>query len=188
MEIDVSVSPNAQREEGDSEDTSNVKHYGLYPVASLGRSAHRSGHRSRMPGVCIRRIYGAVQLARRPVFGHQAQRRRLRGDLRRRLSPILRAVHDFWGYDTWHDVPRITGGELLRRVSVAAAIFATQHRIRIVGGSSLRRLRVVLVGRRPSHVARSHFTHIFELAHYTRGISRAERSTQPVSCKQRTPL
>lgn len=35
MEIDVSVSPNAQREEGDSEDTSNVKHYGLYPVASL---------------------------------------------------------------------------------------------------------------------------------------------------------
>jgi uncharacterized RDD family membrane protein YckC len=35
MEIDVSVSPNAQREEGDAEDTSNVKHYGLYPVASL---------------------------------------------------------------------------------------------------------------------------------------------------------
>ncbi len=35
MEIDVSVSPNAQREEGDDEDASNVKHYGLYPVASL---------------------------------------------------------------------------------------------------------------------------------------------------------
>jgi uncharacterized RDD family membrane protein YckC len=35
MEIDVSVSPNAQREDGDAECTNNVKQYGLYPVASL---------------------------------------------------------------------------------------------------------------------------------------------------------
>jgi uncharacterized RDD family membrane protein YckC len=35
MEIDVSVSPNAQHEDGEAEDTCNVKHYGLYPVASL---------------------------------------------------------------------------------------------------------------------------------------------------------
>jgi uncharacterized RDD family membrane protein YckC len=35
MEIDVSVSPDAQREEGDAEYTSNVQQYGLYPVASL---------------------------------------------------------------------------------------------------------------------------------------------------------
>jgi uncharacterized RDD family membrane protein YckC len=35
MEIDVSVSPDAQHEDSDAEDTSKVKHYGLYPVASL---------------------------------------------------------------------------------------------------------------------------------------------------------
>ena len=35
MEIDVSVSPNAQREDADAEESSNVKHFGLYPVASL---------------------------------------------------------------------------------------------------------------------------------------------------------
>jgi uncharacterized RDD family membrane protein YckC len=35
MEIDVSVSPNAQREDGDAEGIGNEKHYGLYPVASL---------------------------------------------------------------------------------------------------------------------------------------------------------
>ena len=35
MEIDVSVSPNAQREDADAEESNNVKHFGLYPVASL---------------------------------------------------------------------------------------------------------------------------------------------------------
>ncbi len=35
MEIDVSVSPDTQHEDGDAEDSGKVKHYGLYPVASL---------------------------------------------------------------------------------------------------------------------------------------------------------
>ena len=35
MEIDVSVSPDAQREDAESEELDKVKHYGLYPVASL---------------------------------------------------------------------------------------------------------------------------------------------------------
>jgi uncharacterized RDD family membrane protein YckC len=35
MEIDVSVSPNAQREGDETEESSNIKNYGLYPVASL---------------------------------------------------------------------------------------------------------------------------------------------------------
>jgi uncharacterized RDD family membrane protein YckC len=35
MEIDVSVSPNAQREGNETEESSNIKNYGLYPVASL---------------------------------------------------------------------------------------------------------------------------------------------------------
>jgi uncharacterized RDD family membrane protein YckC len=35
LEIDVSVSPGAQHEESEAEETNNVKHYGLYPVASL---------------------------------------------------------------------------------------------------------------------------------------------------------
>ena len=35
MDIDVSVSPDAQHEEGEAEDVGKSKHYGLYPVASL---------------------------------------------------------------------------------------------------------------------------------------------------------
>jgi uncharacterized RDD family membrane protein YckC len=35
MEIDVSVSPDAHHEDADAEESSNVKHYGLYPVASM---------------------------------------------------------------------------------------------------------------------------------------------------------
>jgi len=35
MEIDVSVAPTAQHHDGEAEDTSRTKHYGLYPVASL---------------------------------------------------------------------------------------------------------------------------------------------------------
>jgi uncharacterized RDD family membrane protein YckC len=35
MEIDVSIAPNDQPEHADAEDTGKVKHYGLYPVASL---------------------------------------------------------------------------------------------------------------------------------------------------------
>jgi len=35
MEIDVSVSPNMQREDAESAQTDKVKHFGLYPVASL---------------------------------------------------------------------------------------------------------------------------------------------------------
>jgi uncharacterized RDD family membrane protein YckC len=35
MEIDVSISPNSHTEDGDADEAINVKHYGLYPVASL---------------------------------------------------------------------------------------------------------------------------------------------------------
>jgi uncharacterized RDD family membrane protein YckC len=35
MEIDVSISPASQHENGDADESINVKHYGLYPVASL---------------------------------------------------------------------------------------------------------------------------------------------------------
>jgi uncharacterized RDD family membrane protein YckC len=35
MEIDVSVSPNTQREGDETEESGNIKNYGLYPVASL---------------------------------------------------------------------------------------------------------------------------------------------------------
>jgi uncharacterized RDD family membrane protein YckC len=35
MEIDVSIAPDAHHEAGEAEDSGNVKHYGLYPVASM---------------------------------------------------------------------------------------------------------------------------------------------------------
>ncbi len=35
MEIDVSIAPDAQHEDSEAEEANNVKHYGLYPVASL---------------------------------------------------------------------------------------------------------------------------------------------------------
>jgi uncharacterized RDD family membrane protein YckC len=35
MEIDVSIAPKSQHEDADAEESSNVKHYGLYPVAAM---------------------------------------------------------------------------------------------------------------------------------------------------------
>ena len=133
-------------EDADADEGPTVKHFGLYPVASLEDRRIAAI----IDAVCLLFAYGGFMALFSSLGGQftatKLNAARVRGDLRRRLSAILRAVHDLWRHDAGHDVSRIAGSQLLGRASDAAAIFAPQPRIRLVGIRRIRGIRVVVVG------------------------------------------
>ena len=143
MEIDVSVSPSAQPEDADATEDHTVKHFGLYPVASMQDRRIAAV----IDIVCLLFAYGGF-MALFSSLGGQFSASKLNAAVYFATFAVVYlqyfALFTIFGGTTPGMMFRgLQGGQLLWRASIAAAIFAAQPRIRFV---RVRRIRGICMG------------------------------------------